>query len=286
MLERRRLRLSYTPDSPLIMLIIKVAAAYRCMQHLTLRNLGLRLSIILISYGGLIPHAHALEFRCQAPGDVRYLQVEIPGKERLCEVSVNYNNSGERKMMWHARSDTMFCSARAYELRDKYESQWGFSCDTRPDRDGVDKLSYSQREILDELLKQSMKRAAEAIPPYRITAVKAVASTLLEGKPGKLAFQFFSEQRTITQIVDDAGGSWAVLATVDNLQNQLDSGVDIDTALISSIDDKGLLEVKTYPKADASLSCVGSQLISVLNRNTILPRNPHRYYCESIAGGS
>lgn len=229
-------------------------------------------------------HAAALEFQCQVPGDVRFLHVDIPGKERLCEVSVSYESSGDRKVMWHARSDTLFCSAKAYELRGKYETLWGYNCDTWPDRDGIDTLSRSQRAILDTLLKQAINQAADANPSYTVTSVKAVASTPLEGRPAKLAFQFFTTIGNRTQIVEDTGSSWSVATTIDELQNQIDADSEVDTALIHSIDDTGTLEIHTYQINESRQSCFGSQLMSVMEDDTLHSRNPHRYFCETLAG--
>lgn len=227
--------------------------------------------------------AMALEFECQLPGDVRSLRVEIPGQERLCEVSVTHQINGKREVKWHARSDTMFCSAKAYELRDKYENLWGYSCEKLSDLNGIDRLSLSQREILDSLLKQSIQEASEAKPPYTIVSVKAVASTPLDNQAAKLAFQFFTSAGNFTKIVEDTVDNWSVVSTIDELQNQIDAKEKIDIALIHTINDQATLEVKTYHTDEQQQTCIGSQAITVDN-NDLVALNPHRFFCETATG--
>lgn len=113
--------------------------------------------------------AQALEFQCEAAEDVRFLKVNIPGQEHLCEVSVTHERNNLREVQWHARNDTLFCSAKAYELRDNYENLWGYNCTAWPDRDGIDPLSPRQRLILDQRLKAPIAEGKNSapIPNYR-----------------------------------------------------------------------------------------------------------------------
>ncbi len=122
-------------------------------------KIGLTLLMILPSL------SYALEFQCELNGDVRQLSVLIPGEQHLCEVRVDYESTGVHKVMWHADNDSLFCSAKAYALIGKYETQWGFSCAKWPDRDGVDELSATQRSILDLQLKKRMTFGERAQDP-------------------------------------------------------------------------------------------------------------------------
>lgn len=230
-----------------------------------------------------VPAAIALEFQCQVPGDVRYLRVAIPGKNHLCEVSVEYEYTGERRVMWHAENDSLFCSARAYELRDKYENNWDFSCTKWPDRDGVDKLSASQRAILDIQLKALIQQGKESTPTFTVKAVKAVASTPLNNQAGALAIQYFLSTGDLTEIIFDESGSWEVLATFKDLATRVDSDLPISSALIDSISDSGALAIRTQVSNDSDMHCRGNQVLVVNPNSQLTPRTSHRYICEAAA---
>lgn len=224
----------------------------------------------------------ALEFECEIPNDTRYLKVEIPGEEHLCEVSVTYAQSGVREVKWYAQNDTLFCSARAYELRKKYEQAWNYTCTTWPDRDGIDKLSQSQRQILDQRLKSLMSVGQESTPAYRITGVKAVASTPLDNESGKLALQFFTDLGDFTEIVDDDSSAWTVLTTIDDMAAQVLSDVPVSSALVHSINDAGTLEVHTRLTDADSSECFGTQILTPVGSSGVVKaRTPHRFICQS-----
>jgi len=227
------------------------------------------------------PAVKALEFQCEVPGDIRYIRVDIPGEEHLCEVSVKYEYTGERRVMWHAENDTLFCSARAYELRDKYENSWNFNCATWPDRDGVDQLSASQRVILDEQLKSLIEQGQNSTPAFKVTAVKAVASTLLDAQAGTLALQFFLTNGDLTQIIIDEKSSWEVFATFNDLATHVISDLSLSTAFIESISDSGALSVNTTSAGESEFYCHGNQVLLVEPGNRLTPRSEHRSICEA-----
>lgn len=230
-------------------------------------------------------NAHALEFQCELNGDVRYLRVDIPGENHLCEVSVKYEYTGERKVMWNADNDSLFCSARAYELSEKYENNWGFSCTKWPDHDGIDNLSPSQRAIVDVQLKQLISTGENAEIPFTVKAIKAVTSTLLDQEPGTLALQYFlSDGSDMIQVIADDKSRWSVFATIDDLATQITGAATIDSALISSITDGGALEVlTTVASSTPGQTCHGKQVLMADNSDTLQPRSPHRFVCKSSA---
>ena len=228
----------------------------------------------------MAPVASALEFQCEVPGDVRYLRVDIPGDEHLCEVSVKYEYTGERRVMWHADNDSLFCSARAYELRDKYEDTWNFNCTNWPDRDGIDKLSASQRAILDQQLKALIDQGKNSTQPFKVNAVRAVASTPLDAQEGTLALQFFLSTGDLTQIIFDETSSWEVFATFDDLATHVNSDSPLSTALIESISDSGALSINTTVINGSNLNCHGNQVMMVEPGNRLTPRSAHQYLCE------
>ncbi|ASJ76495.1 hypothetical protein IMCC3135_32250 [Granulosicoccus antarcticus IMCC3135] len=229
--------------------------------------------------------SHALEFQCEFNGDVRQLRVDMPGKTHLCEVTVEYESTGESKVMWHADNDSLFCSAKAYELVGKYENNWNFTCSKWPDRDGIDQLSDTQRGILDLQLKERVATSETALEPVEILSVKTAASTPLDHEPGALAFQYFlSDGSDHTEIIVDNNSSWYVFATIDNLASRITGDSPVDTALISTISDSGALEIVTTMTEEAGArECHGMQVLAVDENAKISARTPHRVICQSNA---
>lgn len=226
--------------------------------------------------------AQALEFQCELPGDVRYLKVDIPGTEKLCEVSVKYEHNGETKILWHAQNDTMFCSARAYELKDKYEDTWQYTCKSTPDRDGIDKLSPSQRAILDKQLKSFIDFGRNSETPFEVTGVKAVASTPLDNTAGLLAFQYFVDSDTdYTEIIQVNGESWKLMTILQSLEKHIDSDTPLSSALIQTISDTGVLEIHTtLANSSSQVDCFGAQVFSISTEGDISEKSPHHYVCH------
>ncbi|MBX2879945.1 MAG: hypothetical protein KTR32_08440 [Granulosicoccus sp.] len=223
----------------------------------------------------------ALEFQCEIPGDVRYLKVNIPGEDRLCEVRVKYEYNGQDKVVWYADNDTTFCTTRAYELREKYENTWNYTCVTWPDRDGIDNLSPAQRNILDQQLKAMIQRGKDSDTPFKVTAVKAVASTDVENTPGLMSLQFFTDTKVdYTEIIIDSVGSWNVMTTVQNLASQVESKVPLASALIHGISDTGALEVRTTAVDELQHNCFGSQVLSVAPNGDLVSKTPHQIVCH------
>ncbi|MGQ7845518.1 hypothetical protein ACUNV4_13630 [Granulosicoccus sp. 3-233] len=242
------------------------------------------MAVVCLLVSSLVPASvHALEFQCELNGDIRYLRVDIPGENHLCEVSVKYEYTGERKVMWNAQNDSLFCSARAYELSEKYQNQWGFNCAKWPDHDGIDNLSPSQRAIVDVQLKQLISEGENAEEPFTVTAVKAVTSTLLDQVPGTLALQYFlSDGSDRTQVIADDKSQWTVFATIDDLAAHITGSATIDNALISSISDSGALEVlTTVATSTPGQTCHGKQILMTSNTGTLEPRSTHRFVCKA-----
>ena len=226
-------------------------------------------------------NATALEFECELPDETRYIRVDMPGEEHLCEVSVAYQNTGVRDVKWYANNDSLFCSAKAYELREKYENLWDYTCTTWPDRDGIDKLSQAQRSILDQRLKALRAQGPESDPPFSITAIRAVASTPLDNETGKLALQFFTEDGDFTEIIDDQVESWNVSTTINQMTDQIESEPPVSSALIHAISDDGNLEVYTQLSNGSVDDCFGSQILTTSGNNGLVEaRTPHLFVCQ------
>ena len=236
--------------------------------------------------------ANAQEFECSVPGDKRFIRLELPGQEHLCEVSVTYQDQ-TRRVMWYANNETMFCSAKIYELRGKYEEEWGFGCTQWLDTDGIDKLSERHRAILDQELKILINAGLSAEPPYRVSGVKAVASNPLNLAEGTLALQYFivdqgeNQPRDITHVLYDDGTEWESVAQLDSLSNYIDSATDdeaVTSALVSEITDAGVLSVNTTvndPQTeDAAAFCQGRQTLLVQD-GAAAPSSPHQVLCSN-----
>ncbi len=242
---------------------------------------GISTALICITSLLLIAPSHALEFQCEIEGETRYLRLEIPGQQRLCEVSVNYKNTGERRVMWYADKDSLFCSAKIYALRDKYENQWKFNCEQWPDLDGIDQLSPSNRKILDTQLKELIDDGRKSSPQYRVEAVKAVASNLFDKQPGTLALQFFLSTGDVTQIITDDGNDWNVVTTVKDLAAQINSDTPVTAAYVQSITDSGALEISTTIASEDTQHCFGNQVLVPGAENTLEARTSHEYICNA-----
>jgi len=234
------------------------------------------------------------EFECSVPGDKRYIRLELPGQDHLCEVSVT-GNDNSRRVMWYANNESLFCSAKIYELRSKYENQWNFTCSEWLDTGGIDKLSERHRNILDNELKARIRRGQEANPSFRITGVKAVASSPLNLAEGTLALQFFMLDegslfpRDVTHVIFDDGKEWQSIAQLDSLRGYVDSvetegDTTIVSALVHDITEAGVLSVNTTlqdaTNSDSNAACQGSQLLLV-SETDIATNSPHRVLCNN-----
>ncbi|MFT6306918.1 MAG: hypothetical protein ACJA0Z_002085 [Halioglobus sp.] len=226
------------------------------------------------------PKLLALEFQCEITGDTRYLRLEIPGKERLCEVTANYKSTGERRVMWYADKDTLFCSAKIYALKDKYEKEWKFKCEQWPDLDGIDQLSPSNRQILDTQLKLLITKGNNSNPRFSVNRVKAVASNLFDKQPGALALQFFLSSGDVTQVITGDGKSWEMFSSIDNMASHILSDLPVNSALISAISDSGSLEVETTLASEIAHNCYGQQVFGTNANDELEPRTQHRYICD------
>ena len=235
---------------------------------------------VLSLFFGFSPQALALEFQCEVTGDTRFLRVEIPGNERLCEVSVSYKNTGERRVMWYADKDTLFCSAKIYALKEKYEQQWKFKCEQWPDLDGIDLLSPSNRKILDTQLKLLIEKGKNSNPAFSVNRVKAVASNLFDKQPGTLALQFFLSSGDVTQVIVGDGNSWELFSSIDNMASHISSDLPVNTALISAISDSGTLEIETTLASDNAQNCYGQQAFGTSTDDELTAKTQHQYICD------
>ena len=216
--------------------------------------------------------AGAAEFECSIPGDTRHLRLELPGEEHLCEVSVSYRQSGERRVMWYADNDSSFCSDRLDELRAKYEDEWGFECARWPDPSGVDALGPERRAALDEALRR--RRAALAGDGARLVGVR-VSDASLDGGAALDATEFFvrdARGEVRTELTLERDGR-TVLETRD-LAASLSTGDEtVDGAWLDGIDADGALRVVTTLSSGAS-ACRGEQALRAGRRRRSRGQHP------------
>jgi hypothetical protein len=182
--------------------------------------------------------------------------------------------------MWYADKDTLFCSAKIYALKEKYEQKWKFKCEQWPDLDGIDILSPSNRRILDTQLKSFIEKGKNSNPSFTVNNVKAVASNLFDKQPGKLALQFFLSSGDVTQVIVGDGKSWEIFSSIENMASQISSDLPVSTALISAISDSGTLEVETTIASDKAQNCYGQQAFGTSATDGLEPRTQHRYICD------
>jgi len=267
------------------------------MQLLPIQNKLYRRFVASSVFIGLITalvfsaSVQAQEFECSTEDDRRFIRLELPGQEHLCEVSVTHLNE-VREVKWYANHETLFCSAKIYELRDKYESQWGYQCSEWLDTSGIDELSERHRTILDGELKTLIKAGQNATPQFRVTGVKAVASNPLNLAPGALAVQYFMQEitatgdetpRDMTRVIFDDGAKWRAIAQLDSLSEYVghEYSGEIASALVHGISDGGMLHVNTTlasPVNAHGQACQGVQLLLV-SENAVALRSPHRVTC-------
>lgn len=249
------------------------------------------LSGLLLLAGLIAQPATALEFQCTAPGDTRYLRLELPGREHLCEVTMTMGLSGERRIMWYADNDTLFCSAKAYDLRDKFVDIWKFDCSDWPDRDGVDKLTVRHRKILDQQLTRFQARANENPSATHVVGVRAAASTAKESAPGILALQLFLDDGSdLVRVIADDGDEWHVMTEISSLADIVGS-IDryrLIGAYVDSVSDSAALGVVTLLSPDeltadasgASTVCEGRQTFQPDGSVELAAITPHRHICR------
>lgn len=243
-----------------------------------LKSLLLFTSMALLAQSTTIK---ALEFQCETPGDSRTIKADIPGQQYLCEVSVTYASDGTREVKWYAQNDTLFCSARAYEMRDKYEDLWNYSCTTLPESASVDMLSPTQRTILDQRLKALISKGQQSTPRFTVLDVKAVASTPLDKEPGKIALQFFTSDGDFTEIINDTAQDWNVISTISDMINQISDDAPVTEALVHAISDKGALEIQTTVENGSDNTCFGTQTLALSDDTSIyLPQTKHLFDCQ------
>lgn len=242
-------------------------------------------ALVLLALAPLVPcAAAALEFECSLPGDTRYLRVDLPGEEHLCEVSVIGGAGGpERRVLWYADNETLFCSAKAYELRDKYVDTWSFDCVREPDRDGIDQLSERHRAILDTQLKSLLARAADDEPGVEASGARAVASSPLPGRSSLLALQFFlADGGDLVRVVSEEEGRWRTFAELRDLAASVPSpdGLGVEAAFVDAIDGGGALDVVTLLSRDDGSFCEGRIALQASDDGTLVPITPHRNDCD------
>jgi len=241
---------------------------------------------------------YALEYECESGADKRFIRMELPGISHLCEVTVTYTND-ERKVMWYADNDSMFCSDKTEELTSKYQEKWGFQCKKWPDHDGIDQLSDRQRSIVDTELKAVIALGEAQSEPFLVEGLKAAASSKNADNNSLLVLQFFLHEpntntsRDITHIINDDGTNYNRSAELDSLANYVDAneGYIVNSALISSVTDNGAMEVITVldsevpADANSSNGCYGNQTLTQQDNGELVARTPHRFVCPDQDAG-
>jgi hypothetical protein len=241
----------------------------------------------LLAICAIVNIAQALEYECTAAEEQRFIRLEIPGVEHLCEVSVTLKN-GDRDVKWYANNDSSFCTEKTQDLKNKYEELWGFSCLKWPDIDGVDSLNKRQRVILDAELKKQITLGKNSIPSYQIKAIKTTASKSDANQRSIIAVQFFKSSNgvsdgDITYVIRDDGLAWFTEHRLQSLSSYVvdDEEHAVNSAMISTISNDGNIEISTLvSSSDEEAACYGSQTFSTATGIGLAPRTPHRFVCQ------
>ena len=241
--------------------------------------------------------SYALEFECSLDEDNRFIRQELPGITHLCEVTVT-NADNERRVMWYANHDSLFCSEKTLELKNKYEKEWGFQCAQWPDHDGVDKLSSRHRTILDAELKFLIEQGQNAQIPYVVEGLKAAASPIVkesENSSNTLVVQFFLHEpkagatQDVTHVIRDDGLSWNTMTKIESWASHIeaDEGYIINSALVSTVTDNGAMEIITVldneNTENPDAGCYGNQTLAAQNNGELIARTPHRFVCTGAS---
>ncbi len=249
--------------------------------------------------------AIAEDFECQSNADWRYIRLEIPGREHLCEVTVTKKDNN-REVKWYANQNTIFCSEKLIELKNKHTNEWGYNCVSQPDQTGIDSLTRRQRAVLDAELKQLIELGKTASEPFVIGGLNAVANPPADEKSSMMVFQYFvadiltGNQKDITQVIEDNGLSWRTVFRIDNLANFVDvqEGYRVNGALVSAISDVGTLDIITDIDTSNSskqqvlingdvtnqdAQCFGSLKLEPQTDGGLKPSTPHKLTCQATS---
>lgn len=226
----------------------------------------------------------AADFTCTITGEVRHLQLDIPGDNHLCEVNVTPEN-GERRAVWYADNSTQFCSDKLVELVGKYENEWGFSCAAWPGDDQLAELDANERQRIDAILIERRSR-----PDGGPTSMRTIAGPTQANGQRLVAVQWFGQQASddaLSLFLDGVDRSaWSTLAYVENLPSiiRIDDG-SVQRAFIDRIDGNGIVTLNTViapPEgATAEQRCRGEQLFSISAEGELDALTPHRYSCHT-----
>lgn len=227
--------------------------------------------------------ALATEYECRSGSDTRYIRIDYPGINHLCEVSVTKADN-QREVKWHADVESTFCSEKIIELTGKYQNQWGYTCEEWPDHDGIDELSSRHRKYLDQLV-QNNRSTQYKETPYTLLGTRALLASLaasgvtnasagINSSSNLLAVQLFlgkikpqsnnstsqnaakSESREIEMptvanrliIVEDDGESYETVSTLEDLSAVIEVGREgyfLDSVIIETLHPNGDIDVST-----------------------------------------
>jgi len=258
----------------------------RALRSRTARS-GLLLALAGALLVVIVPGTARATLECELPNDRRQLRIELPGDDHLCEVSVTYQ-SGERRVLWYADNDSLFCSEKLDQLEKKYTEDWGFTCGLWPSSDGIDVLPPKHRRALDRELLARL-RSGSAPDDVRVASISL-------GQEGMLiAVQWLNDRADGLTVYRDtttepAAASWQSLADIDDLTASLpdeayldDPDLAIERALLTGIDESGTLAITTIVDgADRGSVCRGRQRLALDPQGELIARTPHRHVCESI----
>lgn len=241
---------------------------------------------LIVGVSALATHARGADYTCAVSGDERHLRLDIPGEQHLCEVSVT-NGESERRVLWYADNDTMFCTDRTEELVAKYTDQWGFTCSLWPADDDMASLDRSQRRRLDRFLQERRSR-----PDGGPDAIRVAQGTAQVDGSSVIAVQWLeSDARSdsLSVFLDSGQGAtvadWESIAFIENLSDVISPGVAITRSLLKRIDDSGAIVLSTVLDSSSTPveapPCRGEQRFFVSDQGSLNALTPHIYSCDT-----
>lgn len=247
------------------------------------------LTLLLLGFSAL---SAAAEYECILNDDVRYIRMDYPGVEHLCEVSVTTPDN-QREVKWYANNESTFCSRKLVELAGKHQNQWGFSCTQWPDRNQLDDLNTRQRAIVDNLVKNIANEGESAPTPFTLSGVRALAqqtSIDTNSTSPQMIVQLFMDDGSDrfsnrAYFIEDQATTYNTNLVLTDIQRLVDTGnseLAIQSAIVESFMADGRVSITTTLSSSSTESdadCIGEQQFSLSPDNAFAPVNEHRYLC-------
>ena len=247
------------------------------------------LTLLLVGFSTL----SVAEYECVLNNEVRYIRMDYPGVDNLCEVSVTTQDN-QRDVKWYANNESTFCSEKLVELAGKHQNQWGFACTQWPDRNQLSDLNTRQRAIVDNLVKNVANEGQSAASPFTLSGVRALAqqTNTPSASAQKMIVQLFMDDgqdrlSNRAYFIEDNVTAYDTTLVLSDLHRLVDTdgeNLSVRSAIVDSFAADGELSITTTlrsPNSSGKADCIGEQRFSLSANNSLAPANEHRYLCHN-----